>query len=224
MSVKLPVELPFNIEKSGGVNIPLTLPFVFGDVLDGKISLPITLPFKFGELNDEIKTLKIPTKEYVEEEGTKTFKIPVIEQSWHFFGLIIDENVIEKMSHNLTIIEDVRSRILTNVKLINRNTVRVEWFGDSVPKVGVYKKMVVDDKFELIKVCEWEDEYLDVSLDNSEYEILLQGLNGTGESGIVSVGETNYLDVKSNINVAINEKIYSFDIDFASEYKININL
>lgn len=220
------------------VTLPIALPLSFSGIVAGDITLPIVLPVTFGNNIVERSTVKMATKvtcyyanlperiqlKTKEIANTPVIKIPVKEVIWDFYGIIIEENVIALMSQNLTLIEDVRSRILLNADLINRNRVKIGWYGDKVPLVEVYRKIAMDENYTKIGTYKWEDGSVEINLDNNEYDIKLLGSNSTGESGIMSLGEVEHLDVFTNVKVSINEKIYSFDVDLVGQYEIKVEL
>lgn len=233
--ITLPVELPFTLGSSGTVTLPLTLPFVFDSGGKGTVTLPLTLPFSF--MAKGRNTIKLPIKEtceYLDERklyklpireaaSTNLVKLPVKEYSWMFYGLILEENLIETMRKPLVLMEDVKARILFDMGLKNGTDVNIHWYGDEVPAVEIYKKLLTDEEYELVSTHKWTDDNADMVLGNGEFDIMLKGVNGTGESIPSSLGETSYIEVDVNVQLPVNEKIYSFDIEYTSVYRIDIN-
>lgn len=243
-AVRLPVTLPINFSgeeiPEGMIKLPITLPMSFsqGSVPAGMVRLPITLPMKFssGSSANRKKVrlttsvtpnegqYKSSTKLPLQETASLTVaRLPIRETAWNFKGIILEENVVGRMSAPLTLIEEVRSRILVDTEILNRNTIKVKWYGDKVPKVEVTKKMAVDDEYESVGLYDWEAGEAIFEVDNNEYNIKLVGTNNTGESSVVEIGEGANIDINTILNVSLNEKIYNVNVDNTSYYKIYVN-
>lgn len=243
MGVNLPITLPFTMSDTGvskkGATLPITLPFAFtGEIIaPTKVKIPITLPMSFNtsertkftvyvpttfevQFANLRQELKIPLKETVD---TKVVKVPLKEFAMDFKGVIIEENVVAKMRKDITVLEDIRSRILFDAEMVNRNLLKVSWYGEEVPSVEVKHKMEVDEVWTSVGVFAWAETSTTFPLDNNEHHIMLIGGNNTGESGICVVGEANYIRVDPTVGVLINEKIYNVNINFISEIRVEIN-
>lgn len=242
--VTLPITLPMrfgqDIVPDGMVRLPITLPMRFGEdiVPEGMVKLPITLPMKFssGSLTHRQKILlptsitpvegvfttvaKLPLNETA---SLTSARLPIRETAWNFKGIIIEENVVGKMSRPLTLIEEVRSRILADAEILNRNTVKVKWYGDAVPEVEVTKKIAVDEEYESVGVYKWSEGAASFEIDNNEYHIKLIGARSTGESSVIEIGEGSNIDIDTKLNILLNEKTYNVHIDNPSRYKIYVN-
>lgn len=243
MGVTLPLAIPFTMNSSGassrGVTLPVTLPITFNTsgAIENRVKLPITLPMTFNSSEISRIEVKVPTTFRVEfanlhqelrvplkeQASTCVVIVPVKEYVMDFKGLIIEENVVGIMRKDITILEDIRSRILFDVELINRNLVKVSWYGEAVPTVEVQHKMEVDDKWTSVGVFNWGTTSVEFPLDNNEHQIRLIGGDSTGESGIGVVGETMYIRIDPELGILINEKIYNVDIDFNKVYRVDIN-
>ena len=243
-TVQLPILLPMkfgeDVVPEGMVKLPITLPMKFGGdtVPEGMVRLPITLPMKFSSgATGSRRKIQIPTsvtpvegdfatstKLPLNETASLTSaRLPIRETAWNFKGIIIEENVVGMMSKPLTLIEEVRSRILADVELLNRNTVKVKWFGDEVPEVEVTKKIAVDEEYESVGIYKWSDGEAVFEIDNNEYHIKLIGVRGTGESSAIEIGEATNIDIETQLNILLNEKTYNIRIDNPSQYKIYVN-
>lgn len=247
MGVTLPVTLPFVLtdgsSQSYGVTLPVTLPFVLGggsapDIPRNKrVKLPLTLPMTFNTFEIAKKQMVFPSKittEFANEHHNLVFPVketiadsqrivfPVKEYALDFKGLIIEENVVAHMRKDIVILEDVRSRILFNVELLNRNTVKVSWYGEAVPSIEVLHKMEVDEEWTSVGTFQWAEATTTFNLDNNEHHVKLVGVNGTGESGICVIGEATYVQALPKVGVLINEKIYNVDIEYAQTYRLDI--
>lgn len=214
----LPIKLPFVFEESVGLKLPTKLPFMLG-VNQNRKSIKLNTVLTCFYANEQ-KNIRLPI---TENAKTTLIKFPITEQSWDFVGIIIEENIVDLMEKTLVLIEDIKQRIMVEVEMLNRNQIKIKWFGDSVPKIEILKKNAVDEEYQKISEHEWSEGYSIIELDNSEYDLLVQGINSTGTSGVINLSETNSTDIETDINVFINEKVYSYDLDFASKYRIDIN-
>lgn len=243
MGVTLPLRIPFVMSSSGtgknGVTLPVTLPVTFSAEMgeENRVALPITLPMTFNtskitrivicvpttitaEFANLHQELKVPLTEQARAKG---IKVPLKEFTMDFKGLIVEETIVDKMRKDITLLEDIRSRILFDVELIDRNHVKVSWYGEAVPTVEVRHKMEVDENWTSVGVYNWNDESAEFALDNNEHQIMLIGGNSTGESGTGVVGETLYIRIDPTIGVLVNEKVYNVNINFTSEHHITVN-
>lgn len=241
MGVTLPLTIPFTMSGSGksGVTLPVTLPLTFstGLGIENRVKLPIKLPMTFNtseitrivvsvptsivaEFANLHQELKVPLKEKAQALGVK---VPLVEYTMDFKGLIVEETIVDKMRKDITILEDIRSRIMFDVELIDRNHVAISWYGEAVPTVEVRHKMEVDEEWTVVGVYSWNTDSVEFSLDNNEHQIMLIGGNNTGESGTGVVGETMYIRIDPTIGVLINEKIYNVNIDFTKSISVDVN-
>jgi hypothetical protein len=242
MGITLPLTIPFTMSDNGaskGVMLPITLPITFSGsyVKPTRVKIPFSLPMSFDtseitrvvlyipttleiEFANLHQEVKVPLKEVAD---TKVVKVPLKEYTMDFKGLIIDETIVASMRKDITILEDIRSRILFDVELINRNYVKVTWYGETVPTVEVRHKMEVDEEWTSVGVFNWSDESVEFALDNNEHNIMLIGGNNTGESGTCVIGEASYIRIDPIVGVLINEKIYNVAIDFTREFHVDVN-
>lgn len=243
MGVTLPIELPITLAggvSSKGVTLPITLPLTFplGRENEGYlVKLPVTLPMSFTPMEHVRWVIKVPesvTVEFAnihnelkiplkEEARPLGIKVPLKEFTMDFKGLIIEENVVATMHKDITILEDIRSRIMFDVELVNRNLVRISWYGEEVPNIIVCHKMEVDEEWTTVGTYGWKDYPVEFTIDNNERQIKLFGGNSTGESGICTIGETMYIHIIPEVGVLVNEKIYNVGIDFKRTFRTNVN-
>ena len=156
MGITLPLTIPFTMSDNGaskGVMLPVTLPITFSGsyVKPTRVKIPFSLPMSFDtseitrvvlyipttleiEFANLHQEVKVPLKEVAD---TKVVKVTLKEYTMDFKVLIIDETIVASMRKDITILEDIRSRILFDVELINRNYVKVTWYGETVPTVEV---------------------------------------------------------------------------------------
>lgn len=243
MGVTLPIELPITLAggvSSKGVTLPITLPLTFplGRENEGYlVKLPVTLPMSFTPMEHVRWVIKVPesvTVEFAnihnelkiplkEEARPLGIKVPLKEFTMDFKGLIIEENVVATMHKDITILEDIRSRIMFDVELVNRNLVRISWYGEEVPNVEVCHKMEVDEEWTTVGTYGWKDYPVEFTIDNNERQIKLFGGGNTGESGICTIGETMYIHIIPEVGVLVNEKIYNVGIDFKRTFRTDVN-
>lgn len=243
MGVTLPVELPLTLAggvSSKGVTLPITLPLTFpigSGHEDYLVKLPLALPMSFTLMEATSREFKIPisvTTEFAnehhsfkiplrEEARPLGIKIPLKEYTMDFKGLIIEENVVATMHKDITIIEDIRSRIMFDVELINRNTVSLSWYGEEVPNVQVCHKMEADEDWTDVGTYKWNECPVEFNIDNNERLIKLFGGNNTGESGVCTIGETMYIHIIPEVGVLVNEKIYNVGVNFTRTFRTNVN-
>ena len=245
MGVTLPISLPITMSSEGastsrGVTLPVTLPLTFpiGSANIGYlVKLPVTLPMSFTPLQYTRLVIKVPTSITVEfanihnsmkiplkeQASPLGIKVPLKEYAMDFNGLIIEENVVAKMHKDITILEDIRSRIMFDVELVNRNLVRISWYGEEVPSIQVCHKMEVDTDWTVVGTYEWNEYPVEFSIDNNERQIKLFGGNSTGESGICTIGETMYIHIIPEVGVLVNEKIYNLGVDFKQTFRTDVN-
>ena len=243
MGITLPIELPITLTggvSSRGVTLPITLPLSFptGNENEGYlVKLPLTLPMSFTPMEHVRWVIQVPigvTVEFAnihnefkiplrEEARPLGIKIPLREYAMDFNGLIIEENVVAKMHKDITILEDIRSRIMFDVELVNRNLVRVSWYGEEVPSIQVCHKMEVDEEWTNVGTYGWKDFPVEFTIDNNERQIKLFGGNSTGESGICTIGETIYIQIIPEVGVLVNEKIYNVGVDFKQTFRTDVN-
>lgn len=237
--VVIPTVLPTTIGGAGDgtVTLPIVLPMSFGGGVAGKVTLPITLPMSFSQGGSNRKEVKLPTKvtcEFANEKKSVKLpmkeisnagmvKLPVREVCWVLHGLVLEENIITSIKTPLILIEDIRSRILTETEMVNGTDVRIKWFGDSVPKVEIYKKMLTDEEYDLVSTHEWSEENAVITIGNGDHNIWLKGNNSTGESAVIALGETTYKEVDVTVEIPLNEKIYDFSVENISTYRIEVN-
>lgn len=243
MGVTLPIELPITLSgdsTSMGVTLPVTLPLTFNAAsgnVGNLVKLPVTLPMSFTPLQYTRWVFKVPASVTVEfanlhgelkiplreEARPLGIKVPLKEYAMEFNGLIIEENVVAKMHKDITILEDIRSRIMFDVELVNRNLVRISWYGEEVPNIEVCHKMEVDTEWTQVGTYEWNEYPVEFTIDNNERQIKLFGGNNTGESGICTIGETMYIHIIPEVGVLVNEKIYNLGVDFKRTFRTNVN-
>lgn len=225
-SMELPIRLNINSKENSininGISVPLSVPFSLSirqdlqnnnKVAAKGISLPFSLPF----------TLSTPS---ANSNGRKkiTKKIPTSEQAWVFQGIVFDEYIIAKMNKNVAMIEEVKSRILTDVTLVDRNHLKIKWYGNAVKAVQVFSKLDIDSQYETDGVAiPWEEGEVTIPIGDGSYNILLDTPDGSGISGVINISDTNYNKVKSDFKIALNEKTYYLNTDFKQTFNIKID-
>ena len=238
MQIELPTTLPvdFSDEHSSSITLPITLPMTFSTERDATVKLPVTLPISFVLRSVVKKSINIPYKENVSTDkysGTTLLpyketaignvtKIPIKESGWYFPGLILQENVITNVSTQLSLVEDVQALILVDFELLSMNTLKITWYGHSVPSFTIMKKSAIDEEYIESGTYSWSSDYAIVEIGSEEYNIYLQGSSNSGTSAVYTIAGTNDVIVEPNINVALNDKIYELEVNYTSEYRVII--
>lgn len=232
--LSFPLNTPFSISKDNednnvislaGFSFPLNLPITL-DRKEEAINKPtnveagLCLPFSFP------LTLSTEANDDITENGRRkiTKKYNVTEKAWVFQGIVFDENVISLMSSQVLLLEEVKGRILVDLMLVDKNHIKLKWYGSEVETIQVYKKLDIDDKYVADgDPISWEKGETIITVSDSSYNIILKGPSGSGESGVINLSDTNSDSVVNKLNIALNEKTYFLTADFKETYKININ-
>lgn len=238
-TISLPISLPisFDGDRKCTVSLPVTLPFSLTDNKKSTITLPVTLPISFESKGYIKKSVNIPYYEtvnlkkyhgiakipYHERPTGKVAKIGFKEHSWKFEGLILNENVITTLSAQQTLTENIQSLILVDFELMSTNKLKFTWYGNSVPSFTVMMKSYTDENYTRGNTYNWSDSYGVADIKSEDYQVYLQGTADSGTSAIYTIAGANTLLVLPTLQVNVNEKIYSMDIENISEYRIEIN-
>lgn len=218
------------------VSFPITFPITFVNLSNGMVAFPITFPIAFipyeenrtviklnttiqCEYANETKCVKLPI---IEQANVTCIKIPLIEKAWVFNGLLLEETVVGMMQKKLTLIDNVKSRLLMDTEMVGGNKVKLKWYGDEVPRVEVLRKLSFDETYDKVGVYDWGVGETTITLGTSEYNIMLNGEGDIGESIITTLGEPDYIEVDVYLDMPINEKMYSVEIDYTSKYVVPI--
>lgn len=237
-SIKLPITLPmeFKSDEKYSIKLPITLPMTFSNGKIATVKLPVTLPMSFTSKSGIKRTIYITYRENVSTEkyhGTtllpykeiatgKVTKIPYKETGWYFPGLILSENVITSISSQLNLVENVQALILVDFELMSMNTLKLTWYGHTVPSFTIMKKSAVDETYTESGSYNWSAEYAAVDIESEEYNIYLQGSANSGTSAVYTIAGVNDVIVEPDIDVTVNDKIYELDVNYTSVYRINI--
>lgn len=232
VGLKLPIELPFSINKTengnievnivNGFSLPVSIPFSLNtteEVTPGLttvqgFSLPFSIPFSLSTIEETTSDGRIK----------KSNKVHVKEKAWKFKGLIFQETIVTKMTKSLVLKETTKSRILVNVYLIDRNNIRIEWYGGNVPELQVMRKLSVDDKYDVVgDPIPWDQGYTNVNISDDSYNIYLKSTGDEGESGIINIGDNFYTEIKNALTIALNRKLYYIKVNFESAFKIKVD-
>lgn len=220
-----------------GISLPVNLPTsVVSNSITGT-SLPLSLPFSLLNTNVERQTFLIPYVEsvnlhtyhgverivYKEKATGQIFKAPYKEQAWFFPGLILSENVIDEFSAQLTLVENVQALILVDFELLSTNTLRITWYGNSVPSFTVMKKSAIDETYISDKTYNWNQSSAIIEIESEDYNIYLEGTANSGSSSVYTIGGTNSLLVEPKVEVALNDKIITATVEYTGEYRLEIN-
>ena len=123
----------------------------------------------------------------------------------------------------MTLSENVQSLILVDFELVSTNTLRITWYGNPVPSFTIMKKSAVDSTYKEAGKFNWSDESATFDIESEDYNVYLQGSENSGTSAIYTIAGVNDTLVIPDVEVLLNEKIYEFNIDYASEYRFVID-
>lgn len=216
--IVLPISLPSSISYLkeydikivyNGIKLPACLPTSIGGISSGKKNINTTSP------------LIISIKEMAEQVNYLT--IPISEVAWDFKGLILEETIVDNMSTSFMLYEDIRARILTNIEMIDKNHILISWYGQQVAQVMIFIKSQLDNEYKLIRAVPWSQGNSIVEVPEDAINIKLEGLNSTGESSVVILEDGFNTEVKTNIDIALNLKVFYLETDRESVYRLKIN-
>jgi hypothetical protein len=167
-------------------------------------------------------SIKLPLRETAR---VASVKLPLKETALVLQGFIMKENIISWKEQTITLMENIKSRILLQAQLLDKNHVLLKWFGEKVPKVQIFSKFDGDEYLtKPAAIVNWSPQEYTMLVGSNGYDIKVIGLNGTGESNEISLGESKEYDVDCSVELPINEKNYFFDIFYVSEYRIEVDL
>lgn len=169
---------------------------------------------------------QISTKLPLREKASVTsVKFPLFETAWVIEGFIIRENIIEWKITSFNLIENIKSRINIDLELVDNNHVKIKWFGESVPKILIYKKLDGEEFMSTpIATLNWSPQEYIVDVDSNGYGFKLVGIYNSGESDELSVGSSQRVNIDMDSPLPLNEKYYYFNIEVFSEYRIEVNV
>ena len=252
IGIILPLKLPSNVglngkdnnnnnggnvvKASGGTCLPIRLPVAIGlsnkqDATVTKtssgISLPIKTPISIGGCvtgTDVIGT-KSPLKISVKEETMSINEVvfSMSEEAWDFKGIILEETIVDYKSASFIVYEDIRSRILTDIYMIDKNHVGVKWYGQPVDNVMILRKSQLDDTYDVIDTVPWDaGEYI-VEVSEDATNIKVEGAGQTGESSTIALEDGFNTEVKTDFDIAINLKVHYLDTSRDSVFRLKVN-
>lgn len=224
------------VKVSGGTCLPIRLPVAIGlsnkqDATVTKtssgISLPIKTPISIGGCvtgTDVIGT-KSPLKISVKEEAMSINEVvfSMSEEAWDFKGIILEETIVDYKSASFIVYEDVRSRILTDIYMIDKNHVGVKWYGQPVDNVMILRKSQLDDTYDVVDTVPWDaGEYI-VEVSEDATNIKVEGAGQTGESSTIALEDGFNTEVKTDFDIAINLKVHYLDTSRDSVFRLKVN-
>lgn len=166
-------------------------------------------------------SVKLPLHETAK---VSSIKLPIRETALILNGFVMHENIIEWLKKDITLIESVKSRLLLNAELLDKNHVKLQWFGENVPKVMIFDTLDGEDMPATPFVTvPWTPQEYTMLIDANGHDIMIKGTGDTGESNILSIGENKEYNVACAVELPLNEKNYFIDIDLVSEYRIGVN-
>jgi hypothetical protein len=177
-------------------------------------------------LHERVYTI-IPSKKLPIRETAQvvSIKLPFTEQVWILEGFVIDENIVSWKSNEIILLETIKSFITTQLELIDKNHVKIKWFGEPVPKIQLFRRRI-DEDFPISPFAEvlWSPTEYIMVLDGNGYVIKVLGSQSTGESPQVQIGDNMDYDVEMDVSLPLNQKNYYFDLELYSVYRFEVNL
>lgn len=175
-------------------------------------SLPHTLPYSIE--GDSNSTNPVPQRAI----ATMT------EKSWDFLGIILEETIVAEMHFNIMLVETVLARILAKALMVDRNSIRIEWYAGNVATVQVLKKYDIDNEYQKVgEPIPWDEGGVTVTIDDAAYHLKLVGNDRSGESGVIEIADTKYSQIKTQLELNLNEKLHYVNIEFVDEFTIPID-
>ena len=238
--LQLPIALKQTYSPSAkGITLPLNLPMSFKErAFVNGIQLPVTLPFSFGKISsDKIfynKKLKIIAQPQPKEENKVYLRIsekpsgapnylPISETVWYFPGLIVEENIVTSQKESLLVDERIFSQIIANFELLSPSQLKVSWSGARVPRVEIYMKNREEEDYTLYNSYTWNRGSAIIPIIDNNYYIKLEGIRESGSSGEYLISPSLQIGITPELSmVNKNDKIYNVDINYISEYKVDI--
>ena len=145
------------------------------------------------------------------------------EEAWDFKGIILEETIVDYKSASFIVYEDVRSRILTDIYMIDKNHVGVTWYGQPVDNVMILRKSQLDDTYDVIDTVPWDaGEYI-VEVSEDATNIKVEGAGQTGESSTIALEDGFNTEVKTDFDIAINLKVHYLDTSRDSVFRLKVN-
>ena len=216
--LSFPIGIPFSISKTDNSVTITSTGFKF----------PLSVPFTLSEKQEAVKPPVSFSTGNIEEgsNGRKKIikKYNVTEKAWVFQGVVFEENVVSLMKTQVLLLEEVKGRILVDLILIDKNHIKLKWYGSEVETIQVFKKLDIDEKYETDgDPIPWEIGSTTIAVSDSSYNIILKGPYGSGESGVINLADTSADAIINDLKIALNEKTYFLTADFKETYVLNIN-
>lgn len=247
---QLPISLPFTLSSSSdgettknGIRLPIRLPFTLSTSSDEEtyktgIQLPIRLPFRFGKVNtDDIyyqKKLKLLTQPSDSVTGQVFLRIserpagapnylPLTETVWYFPGLIVDENIVTKKHNELLVDERIYSQIVASFELLSPTSLKLSWTGSKVPRVQIYMKSLESEDYTLYNTYAWNRGSITIPISDQTYYIKIVGIRDSGSSSEYMISPSLQLAIQPELEmVPSTDKIYNIDVNYTTEYQIDV--
>jgi hypothetical protein len=109
--------------------------------------------------------------------------------------------------------------------MIDKNHVKIKWFGDSTPKIQIFKRLVDEEYGEKPFVeLPWSTSEYIMTIDSNSYVFKVVGSQNTGVGQEYQIGNAQDFEVNMNLQLPLNVKNYYFDLAFTTEYRIEVNL
>ena len=223
MGIQLPIQLPTTLEQKNykiGIQLPLTLPFSFGQINNDDIFYNKNLPIFITPIENakNVAILKISER----PTGSPVY-LPISQTVWSFSGLLVSENIVSQKKSQLLVNEKIYTEIIPNFSLISKNQLQISWTGTRVPRVEVYIKSLENEDYKLYGTYSWNRGSVIIPIESHSYYIKLQGYRDSGISNEYLMNAPLQIGIKPILQmVNSSDKIYNIDINYTSEYKIDV--
>lgn len=223
MGIQLPIQLPTTLEQKNykiGIQLPLTLPFSFGQIDNDDIFYNKNLPIFITPIESakNVAILKISER----PTGSPVY-LPISQTIWNFSGLLVSENIVSQKKSQLLVNEKIYTEIIPSFSLISKNQLQISWTGTKVPRIEVYIKSLENEDYQLYGTYSWNRGNVIIPIESHSYYIKLQGYRDSGISNEYLMNAPLQIGIKPILQmVNSSDKIYNIDINYTSEYKIDV--
>jgi hypothetical protein len=168
-----------------------------------------------------MSSVKLPL---IQKAQVTSIKLPLKQTALVINGFILAENIVTWKTKSITLIENIKSRLLLEAELVDKNHIKLKWFGEKVPNIQIFKRLDIEEYSNVpLIILPWDVKQYEDIIDSNSYDYKVIGVNSTGESNEVLVGEDKEYDINCTLEIPINEKNYFIDLDLISEYRLEVN-
>lgn len=222
-TLRLPHTIPIQLgipNYKVGIKLPHTLPVKFQRYSTENISYTKKLPIYLRPA--EAQPNQVSLKISVKPAGWPTY-LPITETVWVFNGLLVSENLVTNKRSSLLIDERIYSQIIPSFKLVSPTELEVSWSGTRVPRVEIYTKSLETEEYTLFNSYSWNRGSATIPLEDHNYYIRLVGARDSGQSEEYLINSALQIGIQPELEMVSDaDKIYNVDVDYISEYQIQV--